>query len=522
MKRPLAIVAMLLLAPLSAPTARAAAQQNVRQTQQGLLLNFQDVDLAYVISALTQAANLNVVYTDLPQKLVTVRTSQPIATADVAALIRNLAESNGVTYTEENGTIRLQGAGEQQVPRQLYIQRLRHARAPVLASTLQALFGGGSGLSPTQQRAQTLSQQLRQMEAQAQAAQRGQAVNVPQQIVIAPGAVSAADLVGPINIVADEVTNSLLVRATAQDWQVIQQAIQSLDLRPLAVVIEVIIAEVRRNNDLNVGVSIIGTDEDERGGTTGQLPGQTSDDQFSITFVRTGSIDVEATLSALASTGSIRILSRPIIQAQNNQEARIFIGTEQPFVAIQRSLPTDQVQIDQVVQYRQVGTGLSILPTINDEGYVNLAVTQEVSSATNETQFDAPVISNREAVTQILARNGQTVAIGGLVDHQRERVRAGIPFLKDIPILGYLFGSTREFDSTSELFLFLTPYIVSSDEDADQLRRELENKATLLEGIVPIEPILPRVIRAVPPDTIIRIRPDTVPPVRRDTLAVVR
>jgi general secretion pathway protein D len=522
MRRFPAVAAMLLLALLATAPARVDAQQNVQQTQQGLVLNFQDVDLAYVISALGQAAGLNIQYADLPQKLVTVRTTQPVAPADVAALIRSLAEANGVSYTEADGFIRLQGAGEQQVPRQLYIQRLRHARAPVLAATLQALFGGGSGVSPTQQRAQTLSQQLRMMEAQAQAAQQGQQVQVPQ-IVIAPGAVGAADLVGPINIVADEVTNSLLVRATAQDWQIIQQAIQSLDLRPLSVVIEVIIAEVRRNDELNVGVSIIGTNEDADGGTTGELPGTTSTDQFSITYVHTGDINVEATLSALAATGNLRIISRPIIQAQNNQEARILVGTEQPFVAIQRALPTDEVQFTQSIQYREVGTALTILPTINDDGYVNLAVTQEVSSVTNETQFDAPVISTREAVTQILARNGQTVAIGGLVDHQRERVRSGIPFLKDIPILGYLFGSTRNFDSTSELFLFLTPYIVTNDEDADRLRRELENNATLLEGVVPIQPILPQVIRATPPDTTGAIlRPDTLPAVRRDTLSVVR
>jgi general secretion pathway protein D len=319
------------------------------------------------------------------------------------------------------------------------------------------------------------------------------------------------------------VTNSLLVRATAQDWAVIQQAIQSLDLRPLAVVIEVIIAEVRRNDELNLGTSfsaIGGNDDDD---VAVDLPGVQSTDAFTITYVHTGDINVEATLAALSATGNLRIISRPIIQAQNNQEARILVGTEQPFVAIQRSLPTDVPQFDQVVQYREVGTALTITPTINDEGYVNLAVTQEVSSVTNETQFDAPVISTREAITQILARNGQTVAIGGLVDRQRERLRAGIPLLKDIPILGYLFGTTREFDSTSELFLFLTPYIVASDEDADRLKQELEQNADLLRGVVPIPPILPRVIRPpTPPDTSGMLAPDTVPFIRRDTLSVVR
>jgi general secretion pathway protein D len=137
-----------------------------------------------------------------------------------------------------------------------------------------------------------------------------------------------------------------------------------------------------------------------------------------------------------------------------------------------------------------VGTSLTIVPTINPEGYVNMALTQEVSSATNETQFDAPVISTREATTQLLARNGQTIVIGGLVDHQQDRTRSGIPLLKDIPILGFLFGATRDVDSTSELFLFLTPHIVDSDDDADRIKNEIEANTELLKPFVPIEPLV--------------------------------
>jgi general secretion pathway protein D len=264
-----------------------------------------------------------------------------------------------------------------------------------------------------------------------------------------------------------------------------------------------VIAEVRRSDELHVGVSFNAEDPDGGPGrvTAGGLPGEDAPDNFTLRIVRTGEIDVEATLSALASTGNVRILSRPVIQAQNNQEARILVGSERPFVQVSRSLPTDEVVRDQVVQYRDVGTSLTITPTINDDGYVNLLVTQEVSSATAELQFGAPVISTREAQTQLLARNGQTIVIGGLVDRQTERVRAGIPFLKDIPIIGMLFGSTRETTGNSELFLFLTPYIVATDEDADRLREELERKLDLLLQVVPVEPLLPTVIRSIVPDT---------------------
>jgi general secretion pathway protein D len=202
-------------------------------------------------------------------------------------------------------------------------------------------------------------------------------------------------------------------------------------------------------------------------------------------------VDVEATLSAMASTGKVQILSRPVILAQNNQEARMLVGSERPFVQ-SSFLGGTTGQTQQVVQYREVGTVLTILPTINEDGYVNLSVIQEVSNATSETQFDAPVISTREATTQILARNGQTVVIGGLVDQQEDQTTAGIPYLKDIPILGRLFGYNRTTKGSAELFLFLTPYIISTDTDADLFRERIEETRPTGE-ILPQETLTPPV-----------------------------
>jgi general secretion pathway protein D len=196
--------------------------------------------------------------------------------------------------------------------------------------------------------------------------------------------------------------------------------------------------------------------------------------------MRFGNTDLNAVMSALAASGNVRIVSRPVILAQNNQQARILIGDERPFIQVFRSLPTDAAVRDQVVQYRDVGTSLTLIPTINQDGYVNLDLTQEVNTATAEEQFGAPIISTREASTQLFVRDGQTVVIGGLVDRQEIESESGIPLLKDIPLLGNLFKSTRRETSESELFLFLTPHIVATDDDADRLRDEIRQDAELL------------------------------------------
>jgi len=498
--------------PVRRPGMARQLEAQQENPQEGITLNFQNLDLAHVLTAMGQAAGINVVSSNMPEVPVTLRTAEPVSREEVIALIRSLAQAHGVTVAEEPGFLRLQGPllqeGELVEPRQLYIHRLRHANALVLGSTLQALFGAtGPRISPASARAETLSQQLRAIErASGQVYQGAQLSGGNVTFNVGSG-----ELEGDVQIVADEVTNSLLIRATVADWAVLEQAIAALDLRPLQVVIEVVIAEVKRTGDLNVGLGILATDVDEEGGegTTALLPVSPSADDFTLDVLRLGDIDVGVTLSALSSTGNVRILSRPLIQAQNNQEARILVGSERPFIQSSYTGVTTGGVAQEIVQYRDVGTSLTILPTINEEGYVNLTLTQEVSSATAETQFGAPVISTREATTQILAQTGQTVVIGGLVDQQTEETRVGIPILKDIPVLGWLFGTTRETVSNAELFLFLTPYVVATDEDEERLRVELEGNVDLLQELLPIKSLLPPSIQVLFPDS---IPPDTVPP----------
>src|SRR5437870_9715803 len=199
-----------------------------------------------------------------------------------------------------------------------------------------------------------------------------------------------------------------------------------------------------------------------------------------IHLMNLGHADINATLRAAASKGDVQIVSRPVLLASNNTEARLLVGSQRPFVQVSRSLPTDTPTRDQVVQYRDVGTRLTIRPTINQDGYVSLIVQQEVNAATSEVQFDAPVISTREAVTQVLVRDGQTIVLGGLRDRQRDATQTGIPILSHLPIIGGLFGSTDRSSSTTELYLFLTRRILKTDGGADSL-----TAPRLPTGVVP-------------------------------------
>jgi len=134
-----------------------------------------------------------------------------------------------------------------------------------------------------------------------------------------------------------------------------------------------------------------------------------------------------------------------------------------------------------VVQYKDVGTKLQIIPTISADGYVMLQVAQEIDAATSEQQFNAPIISTRSVETRLLVKDGRTIVIGGLIDRQHEVTQSGIPILSSIPWLGGLFGRAHRGRTETELFLFLTPRVIRRDEDVDEMTKDYESRAKLVK-----------------------------------------
>jgi general secretion pathway protein D len=449
------------------------------------------------MTALAQVAGLNVVYGQLPTRTATLRTGQPVPLADVRKLFESMARANDLEVIEEDGLIRLvptAGAGAE--PRRapgpgsrasqgirLFVERLRFADASKIAGTLQSLYSVDERGSYAESRdgPEPLSQQLRRQNlAPYQAPPGGPPPGPAQrpQTAADSATLAPAELVGPVTIVPDPSANALLIRAVTADYETIHAAVLQLDRRPLQVMIEVLIAEVRRNENKQVGINWR-IPFDLGDSSVVSLAGATAGD-FALKIFGLGSVNADVILTALAASGDVSILSRPVVLAQNGEEARILVGDQRPFIQVSRSLPTDNDVRDQVVQYRNVGTQLSIRPTINSDGFVTLSLTQEVSSATAEVQFGAPVINTREAVTRLSVRDGHTVVIGGLVDRQTEKTNSGVPFLKDIPLLGALFRSSQTRKIASELFIMLTPHVLRSDDESDQATRELRQ---LLPGI---------------------------------------
>ena len=454
----------------------------VRASNDSLSVRFVEADLRAVIQTLGRYLAKPVLVGAIQPVRVSLETPRPVHRSAVAGLLKGLVEAQNLLLTEDSAFFRIGPRGAETPDRpsarlgdrpgqasgevQLFVVRLKHARAADVAATVNLLFGAGGefsgrgGLSTPM-----LSDELRRnVVPPAGAAPPAAAPGA------APGA-KTASLSGPVTIVADELTNSLLIRASQTDFAVLQQAVDQLDIRPLQVLIEVLIVEARHDRSFSLGADLLVPPQRVGGGNgtaDATLTGGGLGDLV-LRLMNIGHAQIDATLRAAASKGDVQIVSRPVLLASNNTEARLLVGSQRPFVQVSRSLPTDAPQRDQVVQYRDVGTRLTIKPTINQDGYVSLIIQQEVNAATSEVQFDAPVISTREAVTQVLVKDGQTIVLGGLRDRQRDVTQSGIPILSGIPLIGGLFGSADRRKTETELYLFLTPRIIKPDADADSV-----------------------------------------------------
>jgi len=469
------LAALTALTALSAPTARAQDSTSVREAGDSVVIRLVDTDLRAAIQALGRYLPKTVITVNIPQLRVTLEPPGPVERATVPVLLRGMVESYGLQMVEDSAFYRIEpkppepaappaGSGPGQGSVQLFVIRLRHARASDVAATVNQLFGGSGEFSGrTGTGNGTLSEELNRQNVAPEATR-----TTPQQPADLPTGRPAA-FAGQVTIVPDELTNALLIRASPEDFEVMKAAVDQLDIRPLQVLIEVLIVEARSDRNFALGNTARLPPQSLGNGTVDATLASASLGDLVIRLMGLGKADIDATLRLAASRGDVQIVSRPVLLASNNTQASFLVGSQRPFVQVSRSLPTDAPSRDQVVQYRDVGTKLTVLPTINQDGYVSLILQQEINAATSETQFDAPVISTREARTQVLVRDGQTIVIGGLRDRQRDRSHSGIPLLSAIPLIGGLFGSTSDRKTETELYIFITPRILTTDEDADRV-----------------------------------------------------
>jgi general secretion pathway protein D len=393
------------------------------------------------------------------------------------------------------------GSGER-----VFVYYVRNGRAPELAEILSQVFGGGAekkrtaargGVAPTLEPI-TLTGETETDAAEPNAGAENASTRVATRAAVFAGAEDDGLTGGggqpAARFIADERNNTIIMVATPTQYDMARATLQRLDIVPLQVLIEATIAEVTLNDDLRFGLqwffesgnfsSTLATTE--AGVVAGIFPG------FSGLFSTNGA---KVALNALAEVTDVNVISSPQLMVLDNQSARLQVGDQVP-VATQSSVIVDNTAVigDDTVrntitnEVTLVDTGviLEVTPRVNSSGLVTLEVVQEVSDAiaTSTSSIDSPTIQQRRIETVIAVNDGDTVALGGLIRDRAESGESGVPFLKDVPVVGNLFKTTDRATTRTELLVLITPRVLRSSREAREVAEEMRTRLSALNKIV--------------------------------------
>ena len=293
---------------------------------------------------------------------------------------------------------------------------------------------------------------------------------------------------GEINIVIDETTNSLIIRAYQRDYKAIIETVRKLDIYPKQVLIEVLLAEVTLDDTTKYGLEFSTfTDSFSSGGRKysytlgiGGIAPQTSF-VSGLRYAVTSVDRLAAAVNLSAVEDRLRVISSPHILASNNKEARIQIGRSEPILTNTYTTTgtSSPGVVEGTIEYKDIGIILIVTPRISDGKLVTLDVSVEQSTVGKTTLgnlSDVPFFPKKTAKTTLSIVEGQTIVIGGLIEDRKENVNSGVPWLSKIPVLGAIFGYQSRTMTKTETVLFLTPRVIGDIGDSNRATEEFREK----------------------------------------------
>jgi general secretion pathway protein D len=297
-----------------------------------------------------------------------------------------------------------------------------------------------------------------------------------------------------ITITPDKATNSLVVTAIPEDYQLLVEIIKKLDIPRRQVYVEAAVIEISLQRTKDLGVEFRSTadfTQDKQtvfGGTSFGLINQAATNPFTISGLAIGIaegtitfggqtfLNLGAFISAIAQSSDINVLSTPHLLTTDNQEAEIVVASNIPFVTA-----TSQTQVSTLtsIERKDVGIILRFTPQVSEGDKVALKIYEEISAiqSTVTAGIDprqvGPTTSKRTAKTTVVVDSKQTVIIGGLFRDDTEATESKVPCLGDLPLIGKLFSRTQNNGQKTNLVIFLTPHIVRTAEDLKRIKEQV-------------------------------------------------
>ena len=312
--------------------------------------------------------------------------------------------------------------------------------------------------------------------------------------------VKAPPLSKDVQITADKATNTLVIVAEPEEYQILVDIIKELDARRTMVYVEALFIEVKKDKALELGVEWRVGNEYKGGlgeGSGGVWAAGSRPSSSYLTDLQSASLStglsagllgngitlgdvvfptIGAFVKAVRTDSNFNIISTPQILTLDNEEATIEVGQNIPFVTRVDQGTSSTDRAIQNIEYKDVGVTLKVTPQINDNRYVRLNVEQSVKSVLETTALEgtvlAPTTTFRTTQSSIAVRDGETAVIGGLIDSQLTRGKTQTPCLGGIPGLGWAFKQVNDQDKKTNLLVFLTPHIIENPEEGRGLFQE--------------------------------------------------
>lgn len=367
----------------------------------------------------------------------------------------------------------------------IQVYYLKHADAEELADTLNSLLGGGTtgGGAATNVAAVAAGIQPQQLRAVSE----------------------IANLVS--SVTADIGTNSLVIQASPEGFEALRKVIEKLDIERAQVLVEALIMEVGVNNSKDLGLSWVlqfgGPDtaytitqavdsltggllanpgRNDKGDTNPPPIGPNNAFTASVAIID-GDNFIQAVLNATASDGNVNIISAPHILTSDNEEAEILVGDNIPIITnrvqsaqgITTTDPDSSLATSVNVERQDIGVTLRVTPQITEGESLRLEIFQEITdinpaiqSGVGDVNQVGPALSNRRIENVVVAADGSTVVIGGLIRDNYTDTQNRVPWLGDIPVLGWLFKNQSTDLLKTNLLVFITPHIIRSPDDLEK------------------------------------------------------
>ncbi|SED99784.1 type II secretion system protein D (GspD) [Rhizobiales bacterium GAS191] len=366
--------------------------------------------------------------------------------------------------------------------RRVFVYQVQNRRATELATVLTGMFANKAeaerGLdnpvapSLTTTRAQTANFDKLASAAPAQAP-------VPDSAPTEEARASPDKQNLPVQVRADPSTNALVVMAKPDDYERVERAIRSLDVLPTQVLIEATIAEVTLNEALQHGVQwylqsghhAFSLSGDSSGSTAAVNPG------FNYAF---GVQNAKVVINALEAVTDVEVISSPTLTVLNNQTATLKVGDQVPMItSTSQSTVTANAPIVNNIELKDTGIILSVTPRVNGSGVVVLDISQEASEVvpTTTSSINSPTIRQRKINSSVAVQSGTEIVLGGLIQANRQTEKDGLPWLKDVPLVGTAFTSKADRQhGRTELLILIRPTVLGTRADIQSVTQEIKSR----------------------------------------------